>query len=172
MGKGKSPGAVIGRHNYSRASYLYQAAVYLASQAQNSQDAAAIQNIPKGTPMHSEHEKKALENMSRQAITDMRAVTLKSQIRQNADLKRMICKFCDTLQLEGKTSVSTVENRSRGGRKPWADVLVIRCKTCDNVKRYPISAPRQKRRSLRDEESSAVPSQEQDGERQPAIQAT
>ncbi|KAK7394054.1 hypothetical protein QQX98_013162 [Neonectria punicea] len=82
----------------------------------------------------------------------MRAVSLKAQIRQSPALKRTICKFCDTLLIEGQTCSSTVENDSKGGRKPWADLLTIRCKTCGNAKRYPVNAPRQKRRSLRNRE--------------------
>ena len=92
---------------------------------------------------------KAIENLCRQGITDMRAITLKMQIRQSPALKRTICKYCDTLLVEGRTSVSSIENHSKGGRKPWADVLVIKCKTCGNSKRYPVDAARQKRKSLR-----------------------
>ncbi|KAM0560993.1 hypothetical protein ACHAPJ_003493 [Fusarium lateritium] len=102
-------------------------------------------SVPAPTP----NERKALQNMSRQAVTSLRAVTLKAQIRQSPAMKQTICKFCDTLQIEGDTCTSTVENASKGGRKPWADVLTIQCKTCENVKRYPVSAPRQKRKNLR-----------------------
>lgn len=170
MGKGKNASGVQGRHNYSRASYLYQAATYLATQVQDSHAAPSLQQTGQGPPIQSERQKRALQNMSRQAITDMRAVTLKAQIRQNSDLKRMICKFCDTLQLEGKTSVSTVENPSKDGKKPWADVLVVQCKTCSNVKRYPISAPRQKRRSQRQDKTATASANEQ--KLQPSITAT
>jgi ribonuclease P protein subunit RPR2 len=86
-------------------------------------------------------------------LTDMRIVTQKILIRQSPDLKRTICKFCDTLQIEGQTSSSSIENTSRGGRKPWADVLAIRCGTCGHVKRFPVSVARQKRRPIRHEEA-------------------
>lgn len=80
----------------------------------------------------------------------MKAVSLKVQIRQSSALKSSVCKYCSTVQIEGKTCQSVVENASKGGKKPWADVLVIRCSTCQNVKRYPVDCPKQKRRCLRE----------------------
>lgn len=88
-------------------------------------------------------------NMSHRLLADFRSVSLKSQIRVSPAMKRSICKFCDTLLVEGQTCTSTVENTSKGGRKPWADVLVIKCHTCHHVKRFPVNAPRQQRRPLR-----------------------
>ncbi|KAI0019889.1 hypothetical protein F4780DRAFT_780013 [Xylariomycetidae sp. FL0641] len=52
-----------------------------------------------------------------------------------------------------RTSSSVVENKSKGGKKPWADVLVITCHTCQGVKRYPVQAARQKRRPVREKEA-------------------
>ncbi len=40
------------------------------------------------------------------------------------------------LLVEGVSCVSAVENKSRDGAKPWADVLVVRCKTCGGLKRF------------------------------------
>lgn len=52
-----------------------------------------------------------------------------------------------------RTSVGTgniyVENKSRGGRKPWADVIVVECFTCGRSRRFPVNAPRQLRKHLR-----------------------
>ncbi|KAH7158058.1 RNAse P Rpr2/Rpp21/SNM1 subunit domain-containing protein [Dactylonectria estremocensis] len=153
MAKPKGPQGVQNRHIYNRASYLYQAATYLANQ-NATPTANAATNLSSASQEHSastpsSNGPKALQNMSRQMISSMRAVTLKAQIRQSTALKQTICKFCDTLLIEGKTCTSTVENASKGGRKPWADVLTIRCNTCSSAKRYPVSALRQKRRSLR-----------------------
>jgi ribonuclease P protein subunit RPR2 len=114
---------------YSRASYLYQAANYLARK-----------NVCGTQDRGLEQQRQATQNTSRQALIDMRAVSRKAQIRQTRALKRSICKFCDTLQIEGETCHSSVENLSKGGRKPWADVLVVRCTTCQNAKRFPVSA--------------------------------
>ena len=82
-------------------------------------------------------------------VSDLRAVSLKGQVRQSPAMKRSICKFCDTVLVEGRNCHSVIENESKGGRKPWADVLVIRCSTCGNSKRFPVSARRQKRKHLR-----------------------
>jgi ribonuclease P protein subunit RPR2 len=49
----------------------------------------------------------------------------------------------------GSTCTNEVENKSKDGKKPWADVLVRRCATCGLEKRFPVAAKRQKRRSQR-----------------------
>ncbi|KAF4984295.1 hypothetical protein FZEAL_507 [Fusarium zealandicum] len=153
MAKAKEPKGVQNRHIYSRASYLYQAATYLANQhgrhGQAALSKSSTQDNEHNTSTPTADEKKATQNMSRQMISSLRAVALKSQIRQSPSMKQTICKSCDTFLVEGETCTSTVENASKGGRKPWADVLTIRCKTCGKVKRYPVSAPRQKRKTLR-----------------------
>jgi ribonuclease P protein subunit RPR2 len=175
MVKQKGNAGIQNRHIYSRASYLYQAATYLANCAhqpkkttktESSQNETGKDKLPLAANgdgfTHSKQERKAILNLSHQVISDMRSVSLKAQIRQSPAVKQTVCKYCDAVQIEGKTCHSTVENLSKGGRKPWADILVTRCDTCGNVKRYPISAPRQKRKSLRApkvpgmEESSAV----------------
>ncbi|KAI1017839.1 hypothetical protein LB504_004214 [Fusarium proliferatum] len=152
MAKGKEPKGVQNRIIYSRASYLYQAASYLTKQSSTVQNAAAKSSTPShghSVSLQTRNEERALKNMSRQAISDLRSVTLKAQIRRSPAMKQTICKFCDTLLVEGDTCTSTVENASKGGRKPWADILNINCKTCGNVKRYPVCAPRQKRKHMR-----------------------
>lgn len=87
--------------------------------------------------------------MSRQLLTQMRSVARKTNMRLRPAVKRSVCKYCDTLLVEGDTCVSTVENKSRGGTKPWADMLVMRCQTCGRARRYPVAAPRQPRRPFR-----------------------
>ncbi|KAH8121076.1 ribonuclease P protein subunit RPR2 [Trichoderma asperellum] len=162
MAKQKGNAGIQNRHIYSRASYLYQAASYLANCAhqtkkatntENSQNEERIDELSGVVDVdgfaHSNQERKAIINLSHQVVSDMRSVSLKAQIRQSPAIKQTICKYCDAVQIEGKTCHSTVENLSKGGRKPWADVLVTRCDTCGNMKRYPVSAPRRKRKSLR-----------------------
>ncbi|KAI5464156.1 RNAse P Rpr2/Rpp21/SNM1 subunit domain-containing protein [Mariannaea sp. PMI_226] len=159
MAKAKGPPGVQNRHIYNRASYLYQAAAYLASQHDPS--ISANPKLPSAgkdehsVPTQNPTGNSTLQNMSRQMISSMRAVTQKSQIRQSPALKRTICKYCDTLLVEGRTCSSTVENASKGGRKPWADVLRIQCKTCGKFKRFPIGAMKQKRRALRQQEQNS-----------------
>ncbi|PHH64070.1 hypothetical protein CDD81_5063 [Ophiocordyceps australis] len=135
MAKTKTSPGVPNKGLYSRASYLYQAAGYLASRAtlETSQSTSA----------------KTLKNLSRQTLSDMRAVCLKAQIRQSPLLKRDVCKSCHTFLIEGQTCLSVVENKSKDGLKPWADVLVVRCTTCAFTRRYPVSTSRQKRKQLR-----------------------
>ncbi|KAG5952613.1 hypothetical protein E4U57_005965 [Claviceps arundinis] len=164
MAKPKGQPGVQNRAIYSRVSYLYQAATYLSNCVDSLENAASSTTSKPSKPevggveqqqkqqqqqQQYNKQKKAVEKMSRLAISEMRAVSLKAQIRQSPALKRTICKFCDTLLVEGRSCSSTIENLSKQGRKPWADVLVITCKTCENVKRFPVDAPRQKRKSLR-----------------------
>ncbi|KAG6151711.1 hypothetical protein E4U37_004599 [Claviceps purpurea] len=164
MAKPKGQPGVQNRVIYSRASYLYQAATYLSNCADSLENAASstpsksskpelggVEQQQKQQQQQQQYskQKKAVERISRLAISEMKAVSLKAQIRQSPALKRTVCKFCDTLLVEGRSCSSTIENLSKQGRKPWADVLVITCKTCGNVKRFPVDAPRQKRKSLR-----------------------
>ena len=153
MGKQKGPPGVQNRAIYSRACYLYQAANYLLAECANQSNLPSTQD--ESSKEHSaaktaaEKQSAAIGKTSRLALSDMRAVSLKAQIRQTPEMKRSICKFCDSLLVEGQTSQSTVENLSKGARKPWADVLVIQCNTCGYKRRYPVSAPRQLRREIR-----------------------
>ncbi|TFB03129.1 hypothetical protein CCMA1212_004682 [Trichoderma ghanense] len=190
MAKAKGNPGIQNRHIYTRASYLYQAAVYLANCAQRTEPGAK-KETSSGESQHKDHnassrsgretpsgrgngqnhesqERKATMNLSHQVVSDMRSVSLKAQIRQSPSIKQTICKYCDAVLIEGKTCHSFVENPSKGGRKPWADVLVIRCDTCGNVKRYPVSAPRQKRKPFRTAGISETPKMEQDGGAPPA----
>lgn len=166
MAKVKGQPGVQNRIIYSRASYLYQAANYLSNCVGSSENASTPAGIPckAGHSVHPQQNKQqeSMEKLSRMVITDMRAVSLKAQIRQSPALKRTVCKFCDTLLVEGRSCSSTVENSSKGGRKPWADVLVIECKTCGNVKRFPVDAPRQKRKCLRSVESNSQESEKRE----------
>ncbi|EQL31857.1 hypothetical protein BDFG_05904 [Blastomyces dermatitidis ATCC 26199] len=80
-----------------------------------------------------------VSKLSRQLASQLRGVSLKSQLRLSRDIKRSICKCCDSLLIPNSTCVETVENASRGGseKKPWADVRVVRCNSCGYTKRYP-----------------------------------
>jgi ribonuclease P protein subunit RPR2 len=69
-------------------------------------------------------------------LTSMRSISQKSQIRLSRSIKRSVCRRCNVLL--GLNSTAEIENQSRGGRKPWADVLVVSCSRCGYVKRYAI----------------------------------
>jgi len=146
MAKGKSlsvPNKVI----HSRVNYLYQAASYLATQQQHSNTS---QSDEKGSS-----EKRSIAGVRSDyapaaslLASDLKAVSLKAQIRISPAMKQSICKGCNTMLVDGSTCSSEVENKSRGGKKPWADVLVRRCNICGISRRYP-TGTRQKRRPHR-----------------------
>lgn len=87
--------------------------------------------------------------LSRRLFAHLRAVSLKSQIRISPKIKHSICKRCDQLLIPGSSATTYVENNSRNGKKPWADVLVITCMACETPKRFPVGAKRQLRRGKR-----------------------
>lgn len=81
--------------------------------------------------------KKPLTNLARVSISHMRGVSLKTQTRLPVPVKRSYCKKCDTLQDPGISCERETQNASRGCRKPWADILVVRCLVCGTEKRFP-----------------------------------
>ena len=87
--------------------------------------------------------------LSRQLLAHLRAVSLRSQIRLTPAVKHAVCKRCNVVLIPGSTSTSYIENKSSGGRKPWADVLVTTCTACGTSKRFPVGAKRQVRRESR-----------------------
>jgi ribonuclease P protein subunit RPR2 len=151
MAKAKSSGHVVNRLVYVRASYLYQAAACLASQPEASM--SSLNESEASTEKQSVALKQTVPsantNIARRMVTDLRSVALKAQIRLSPAIKQTVCKYCDTFLIEGTTCTSSVENKSKNGRKPWADVLVIKCNICQRAKRFPAELRRQKRRHLR-----------------------
>lgn len=166
---------VPNRHTYSRISFLYQAAACLSQSCKRGPETTSQQTLPlengdvdlpnghadkdssQTTDAQGGHPAGAAENRSRQLITDLRNVSHKSVIRISPGMKRTICKYCDTLLVEGQTCSSAVENKSKGGKKPWADVLVIKCHTCGGEKRFPVNTERQKKRPHRAATSHSQP---------------
>ncbi|KAI5925777.1 Rpr2-domain-containing protein [Camillea tinctor] len=160
MAKTKPPGgSVPNRPLYSRISFLYQAATYLGTRDDQHASTPTTQDAKnQGTESEEKHDgfdnSHVQQALSRRFLTDLRATSLKSQIRLSPAMKHTICKFCDSLLIEGETSSCTTENRSKGGRKPWADVLVVKCNTCGGVRRYPVQAARPKRRPAREQQEA------------------
>ncbi|KAI1766315.1 Rpr2-domain-containing protein [Hypoxylon sp. FL1150] len=154
MGKLKDP--VPNRSLHSRITFLYQSSAHFATRCQQTELNSPTQysgtTEEKAIP-ESKQASRGNQALSRRFITDLRAISHKSQIRISPTMKRSICKYCDTLLVEGETSSSVIENKSKGCKKPWADVLVVKCHTCQGVKRFPVQAPRQKRRPIREKES-------------------
>lgn len=86
---------------------------------------------------------------SRRLVSHIRAISCKSVLRLSPGMKHFFCSHCESPLIPGSTSSSMVENKSRGGRKPWADVLVITCKLCGTSRRIPLGAKRQPKRKER-----------------------
>lgn len=98
-----------------------------------------------------------LLGIQRLLVSHLRAVSLKGQIRLSREVKRSLCKKCNTLLVPDTTSNSFTENKSRGGEKPWANVLVIECKFCGMQKRFPVGAKRQSTKDQRPEKPPPKP---------------
>lgn len=90
-----------------------------------------------------------LPHLSRVFISQMRGVSLKTQLRLSAETKRSFCKRCDTILSPGVSCVQEIRNESRDRKKPWADVQIIRCTTCGTEKRFPQTERRSKKLSER-----------------------
>lgn len=155
MAKGKTGGGVQNRAIYSRISFLQQAAVTLSSIRHTSPGSSGTVGIATAPSTSVELESGSsgdvpvaapLQGMSRRLATDLRSVSLKTRIRLNPAVKQTICKFCDSPLIEGNSCTSSIENKSKGAKKFWADVLVRKCHTCGRERRYPVSAARPKRK--------------------------
>ena len=134
----KSGPGVPQKHLHSRISYLHQAAAYLASAEGTSRP---LISEDASSPVHSNSLMKSASStysQSRNLLTQLRAVSLKSQIRLTPELKQSFCRRCDSLLILGKTSDIAITNSSRHGNKSWADILLIKCGFCGAVRRYPI----------------------------------
>ncbi|KAJ5484227.1 RNAse P Rpr2/Rpp21 subunit [Penicillium expansum] len=145
-------------HIRARLDYLHQAAAYFQDKStldqgqnakvQNNGHTSVASHVDSGDNDHtvntqqqvrSMNQKKTLEplrNLSRVYVSHLRAVAMKTQIRLPVTLKRSVCKRCDTILIPGVTCSHETRNTSRGGKKPWADVLVIRCLSCGTEKRF------------------------------------
>lgn len=118
----KAKGQLPQKNVHLRLAYLHQAATYLENQRS--------QNI---SVDHSNG-----SSQLRYLISHLKGVSRKSVMRLHKDIKRSLCKGCDELLIPERTSIQVVENRSKNAAKSWADVLVIKCCTCDTVKRFPV----------------------------------
>lgn len=123
--KQPKPKGVPNKHLHARTTFLYQAATYLTLRA--------------GEP----------SGLALQLASDLHAVSRKGQVRLSSELKRSVCKTCYAVLIPGRTATQTLENESKQGKKPWADVLVLACTVCGTKKRFPVGAKRPKKKSER-----------------------
>lgn len=133
-------------HLKFRQNFLSQAANYLRNThiqhdannaAQQPQSASTGHTKPVSGTAVPYSVKNPLTNLSRVYISQMRGVSQKTQTRLPIPVKRSYCKRCDTLLTPGVNCSHEVQNSSRGHKKPWADVLVVRCLGCGTEKRFP-----------------------------------
>lgn len=99
--------------------------------------------------------------LPRQYISQMRGVSLKSQLRLSVEVKRSFCKRCEVLLVPGFNCTEKIENPSRGGKKAWAVVLVVRCTACGTVKRFPQNEKRSKKLAERRKEAEEKKTKEE-----------
>jgi ribonuclease P protein subunit RPR2 len=131
---------VPNKHLHARATFLYQAATYLTLQNGAVSETVVSETSPS----------QGCSGLALQLGSDLQNVTRKGQVRLSMDLKRNICKSCNTILVPGRTVTQRIENQSKGGKKPWADVLIVECSLCGSKKRFPVGAKRQPRKTERD----------------------
>ena len=142
MSKVKTPKTkgVPNKHLHARAAFLYQAATYLTLRTTRAQPESEQH------PRLNEPSASRLSPLALKLGSDLQQVSRKGQIRLSVGLKRSVCKRCNSILIPGRTATQEVENPSKGGKKPWADVLVVQCKTCDGRKVFPICPKNQPRK--------------------------
>ncbi|KAJ5456482.1 hypothetical protein N7530_011756 [Penicillium desertorum] len=166
-------------HIRARLDYLHQAAAYFQGKSTLAEDqnakvhnnghtsiAGHIESGDNGRTVDTQQQvcsvnqkktQEPLRNLSRVCVSHLRAVAMKTQIRLPITLKRSVCKRCDTTLTPGVTCSRETRNASRGGKKAWADVLVVRCLSCGTEKRFPQTEKRgQKLVERRNEKDSAL----------------
>lgn len=160
----------VNKHILARALYLYEAAKYLQQQKlhgpKKDGDGPASTGLKKNAGLDATtlEFRKSQEltgrpflgkpsclGEQRRLVSHQKGVCMKGkgQARLPVDLKRSICKRCETILEEPSTCSTIVENESRGGAKPWADVRVVQCLCCGTEKRFPIGSRRQLRKGKR-----------------------
>ncbi|KAK3640765.1 hypothetical protein LTR56_011642 [Elasticomyces elasticus] len=93
-------------------------------------------------------------------------IARKTQTRLHPNIKHSICRTCNAVLVIGETCTKRMENVSRAGGKPNADVLVVECTVCGAAKRFPVGAKRQKRKAARSQ------NQEQDKGREHLVEGS
>ncbi|KAL2795939.1 RNAse P Rpr2/Rpp21/SNM1 subunit domain-containing protein [Aspergillus keveii] len=166
-GKGSSGG--VNSHVRARINFLYNAATLLQTASRTSE---AVQHTVKPvedemmtglTPDEahtnggfSRDPADRVPTLARTYISQMRGVSLKSQLRLPIEQKRSFCKRCDILLIAGDNCTEEFRNSSRGSRKPWAEVRVVRCTTCGTEKRFPRTDRRSSKLSTRQKPQTAT----------------
>jgi ribonuclease P protein subunit RPR2 len=176
MSKVKAPKVkgIPSKHLHARTTFLYQAATYLTLRTtpkvpwpdfEPSQSVAHAHDLP--FPDHCP--------LALQLCSDLQQVSRKAQLRLSVDLKRTMCKRCNTILVPGRTATQTIENTSKGGKKPWADVLVLTCKLCGGNKRFSVGAkkqPKKKERGAQSKDTTSITSLDNIRQPESAVQTS
>lgn len=144
-------------HVNARINYLYKIANYMQYSAQSSFETTTTTVTANIAPENGEDNNNnnnycpppqksnkgnaaaQLSNTSRLYVSQMRGVSRKGQQRLPLNVKRSVCKRCDSLFIPEVTCSRKIANPARPGTKskPWADLLVVECSVCGFQKRYP-----------------------------------
>lgn len=166
MGKAKKGASGGPSHIRARIEYLRKAAIYLqpasaSDSEQVSKDGGQSTPVPQaknatGTRQNDVNnvprETATTGHLSQIYISHMRGVSLKTQLRLPIEVKRSFCKRCDTRLIPDVNCTQEMRNESRGRKKPWANVWVVRCAACGTEKRFPQTEKRSKELSERKKE--------------------
>lgn len=133
------PKGIPNRHLHARTTFLYQAASYLTLRSSSESKECGSENKVSSEPTQPQ----LPSSLALQLGSDLHTVSRKAQLRLSVDLKRSMCKSCNAILVPGRTAEQTIENQSKGGRKPWADVLIISCKRCGSKRRMPVGIKKQ-----------------------------
>jgi ribonuclease P protein subunit RPR2 len=127
------------KHLHARTTFLYQAATYLTLQSPVENTKTEAKDVVASVS----NQLQQPSPLALQLGADLHTVSRKAQLRLSVELKRSMCKSCNAVLVPGRTATQEIENQSRGGKKPWADVLVVSCNRCGSRKRTPVGAKRQ-----------------------------
>jgi ribonuclease P protein subunit RPR2 len=123
------------KHLHARLTFLRRAAsLLLIEKEPGTTDEEA--DASKSTETQQVQTSQAAE--SARLVAQVRGVSRKAQIRLASEVKHSMCKRCDMLLIPDQTSTQVTVNASKGRKKPWADVLEIRCKSCGTAKRFQV----------------------------------
>lgn len=152
MAKDKLPKTkgVPNKHLHARSTFLYQAAAYLTLQVATGHAEPVSSHASKdGVSDQTSTTPRTRSSLALQLGSDLQTVSRKGQVRLSTDLKRTVCKSCNTILIPGRTATHEIENASKGAKKPWADVLVVGCTFCGAKKRFPVGATKQSKKKER-----------------------
>ena len=159
----KGSGGGVNSHVRARINYLHKAAEYLqaattgavaktrADEDEVMTDSNELPAAASKTTLRKHHG--CSSQLSRMCVSQMRGVSQKSQLRLPIEQKRSFCKRCETFLVLDKNCTQEMRNPSRGGKKPWAELRVIRCNVCGTEKRFPQT----------DKRSRKLPERKKDG---------